>query len=102
MQLRRVLFTFGVEYDTSVSKLKKIKKIVEKIVSDTKRVKLDRVHFKEFGDSSLIFEVVYYIDTNDYNIYMDIQENINLAIKERVEKEGVGFAFPTSTIYLKR
>ncbi|MCK5449542.1 mechanosensitive ion channel family protein [Candidatus Pacearchaeota archaeon] len=102
MDTRRVVFSFGLEYKTKVEKLKKIKKIVEDIIKKEEHSTLDRVHFKGFGDSSLDFEVVYYIDTNDYNIYMDVQEKINLKIKELIEKEGVDFAFPSRTIYTKK
>lgn len=102
MQLRRVVFSFGVEYKTSVAQLKKIKKVVENIISKTKRARLDRVHFKAFGDSSLVFEVVYYIDSNDYNLYMDIQEKINLEIKEKIEKMDIDFAFPSRSVYMKK
>ena len=102
MDTRRVVFGFGVEYKTKVAKLKKIKEIVEGVVKKEKRSTLDRVHFKEFADSSLNFEVVYYVDTNDYNVYMDVQEKINLEIKELIEKEGVDFAFPSRTIYTKK
>jgi small-conductance mechanosensitive channel len=102
MNLRRILFNFGVEYGTSVDKLKKIKKVVEEIIKKEKHSRLDRVHFKEFGDSSLNFEVVYYIDSNDYNIYMDTQERINLKIKELLEKEGISFAFPSTSVYIKK
>jgi len=102
MNKRRVLFSFGVEYKTKVTQLRKIKKIVEKIIKDEKHTTLDRVHFKSFGPSSLDFEVVYYIDTNDYNVYMDVQERINLKIKQNVEKEGVDFAFPSTTVYMRK
>ena len=63
---------------------------------------LDRVHFKEFGDSSLDYEVAYYVNTGDYNKYMDAQQEINLAIKEKFEKEGIEFAYPTRTIYMNK
>ncbi len=102
MQLRRIVFSFGVEYGTKTVQLKKIKKTVEEIINKTKGARLDRVHFKAFGDSSLNFEVVYYIDSNDYNLYMDIQEKINISIKEKLEKLGVDFAFPSRTIYMKK
>lgn len=102
MQLRRIVFSFGVEYKTDVTKLKKIKKIAGEIIKKTPRAKLDRVHFKNFGDSSLNFEVVYYIDSNDYALYMDTQEKINFELKEKIEKLGVGFAFPTRTIYMEK
>ncbi len=102
MNIRRIVFSFGVEYDTGVDKLKKIKNIVTDVIKKENHSKLDRVHFKEFGDSSLNFEVVYYIDSSDYSVYMDTQEKINLKIKELLEKEGVNFAFPSTSIYMKK
>ncbi len=101
MNLRRVVFSFGVEYKTKVKQLEKIKKIVSEIITKEKDAKLDRVHFKEFADSSLVFEVVYYVNTNDYRIYMDVQEKINLKVKESLEKEGIDFAFPSHSVYMK-
>ena len=64
--------------------------------------KVDRIHFKEFGDFSLNFEVVYHLNSRDYNKYMDIQQAINLGIKEAFEKEDIEMAFPTQTIFLNR
>lgn len=102
MQKRRIVFSFGVEYDTPVKKLKKIKGIVKKIISKVDGADLDRVHFKVFGDFSLNYEVVYFVKTGDYNKYMDIQEEINLKLKEEFENEKIGFAFPTQTIHLSK
>ena len=103
MRKRRVLFKFGVTYDTPLKKLKKIPSIIEDIVNPEKLEyvdKLDRVHFIEFGDFSLNFEVVYYLTTKDYTKYMDTQQAINFAIREAFEKEEIEMAFPTQTIYL--
>lgn len=102
MKKRRIVFTFGVEYKTPNSKLKKINEIVKKIIDKEKLTALDRVHFKEFGNSSLNYEVVYYLDSNDYNVYMDVQQSINFQLKEAFEKEGIVFAFPTQTVYLEK
>ncbi|HDZ60127.1 MAG TPA: mechanosensitive ion channel family protein, partial [Candidatus Pacearchaeota archaeon] len=93
MQKRRIVFGFGIEYNTPVRKMEKIKSIVKKIIDKEKLAELDRVHFKEFGDFSLNYEVVYYLKTSDYNKYMDTQESINLSLKEAFEKEKIGFAF---------
>ncbi|MBS3081112.1 mechanosensitive ion channel family protein [Candidatus Pacearchaeota archaeon] len=102
MQRRRIAFSFGVTYDTPSSKMKKINKIVKNIIVKTKDATFDRVHFKEFGNFSLNYEVVYYVETSDYNKYMDIQEEINLGIKEAFEKEGIEFAFPTQTLHIEK
>jgi small-conductance mechanosensitive channel len=102
MSKRRATFSFSVNYDTQVKKLKKIKSIVEEIIKSTRLCQLDRVHFKSFGDYGLLYEVRYYVDSNDYNKYMDAQENINLNIKERFEKENIHFAFPTRVVHITK
>ena len=100
MEKRRVVFQFGVTYDTPVEKLKKIPKIVEEIIKSVKDTIFDRAHFFSYGDFSLIFEVVYYVLGSSYNKYMDIQQEINLKLKEVFEKEKIEFAFPTQTLYI--
>jgi len=50
----------------------------------------------------LDFEVVYYLNSSDYNKYMDTQQEINLAIKEKFEKESIKFAYPTQTIFINK
>ena len=61
-----------------------------------------RAHFQAYGTSSLDFEIVYYVLAPDYNLYMDIQQAINLRIHERFEQEGIAFAYPTQTVYVHR
>ena len=102
MEKRRVLFRIGVTYQTSLKQLKEIPKIIENIIKGTKDAAFDRAHFFSYGDFSLIFEVVYYVIGPDYNKYMDIQQEINFAIKEEFEKRGIEFAYPTQTLYLQK
>ena len=99
LQRRRIVFDVKVTCDTSVKKLKKIPRIISDIINKVELAQLDRVHFREFGDFSLDFEVVYYISTGDYNKYMDIQQQINLGILEAFEKEKIETAYPTQKIY---
>jgi small-conductance mechanosensitive channel len=99
LQRRRIAFTVKVTCDTSVEKLKRIPKIIARILKDTELADLDRAHFKQFGDFSLDFEVVYFIKTGDYNKYMDIQQHINYGILEEFEKEKIEMAYPTQKIF---
>ncbi len=100
LQRRRILFNVKVTYDTSVEKLKKIPEVIDKVIKDVELATLDRVHFRQFGDFSLDFEIVYYIKTGDYTKYMDIQQKINYGILEEFEKEGIKMAYPTQQIVL--
>ena len=102
MERRRIVFSFGVKYETPTEKLKKIPSIIKGIIDKTELADIDRVHFKSFGDFSLNFEVVYYLRSSDYNKYMDTQQEINLAIKGQFEKKGIEMAYPTQTVYVNR
>ncbi len=101
MEQRRVLFSLGVTYDTPAEKLKLIPDLIKSIVDDTQDATFARTNFATFGAYSLNFEVVYYVLTADYDRYMQINEQINLAIKEGFEQLGVSFAFPTSTVQVQ-
>lgn len=95
---RRILFRFGVVYSTPLEKLRSIGPWVRNILESQPNVRFDRVHFKEYGDSALIFEVVYFVLDPDYTVYMNIQEAINFKILSTFREHGVEFAFPTMTI----
>jgi len=102
MGKRRVVFKLGVTYQTSLEQLKVIPGIIEKVIKAVKDTTFDRSHFFSYGDFSLVFEVVYYVMSRDYNIYMDIQQEINFAIKKEFETRGIEFAYPTQTLYLNK
>lgn len=102
MAKRRIVFEFGVTYDTPKEKLEKIPAQVKAAVESQDDVEFDRAHFRNFADSSLMYEVVYYLNSGDYNRYMDTQQAINLALVDKFEKEKVEFAFPTQTVYVKK
>jgi small-conductance mechanosensitive channel len=97
---RRVVLTFGVVYETPADKLKKIPGWTKTLIDGIDETRFDRAHFTSFGDSSLNFEVVYFILNADYNSYMDKQQQINLRVMEQFHHEGIQFAFPSRTIYM--
>jgi small-conductance mechanosensitive channel len=101
MEKRRVVFKFGVVYQTTLDQIKEIPGIVKDIITSINNTGFDRAHFLSFGDFSLDFEVVYYVMSGDYNKYMDCQQEINLALKEEFEKRGIEFAYPTQTLIME-
>ena len=60
------------------------------------------MHFKDFGDFSLNYEVVYYLNSKEYVEYMNAQQDINLKIMEAFEKAKIEMAFPTQTVYVSK
>ncbi len=102
MGKRRVVFKVGVTYQTSLEKVKTIPGIIENVIKNVKDTTFDRAHFASYGDFSLVFEVVYYVMSRDYNKYMDIQQEINFAIKKEFEARDIEFAYPTQTLYVAK
>jgi len=102
LQRRRVVFSLGVIYQTPAEKLKLIPDMVKQVIVENPDAEFDRGHFKNFGDFSLNFEFVYYVLSADYTTYMNIQQNINLEIFEKFEKEGIEFAYPSQTLFLNK
>jgi small-conductance mechanosensitive channel len=104
MKERRAVFSFGIVYETPFEKVKKVPEMVREIFKGLKEgsAKLDRVHFKTLADSALSFEAVYYVPTREYVDFMDLQQEINLKLIERFEKEKIEFAYPTQTVYVAK
>jgi len=102
MEKRRVVFKLGVVYQTPTEQLREIPKMIEGIIKGVKDTAFDRAHFFSYGDSSLVLETVYYVIGADYNKYMDVQQEINFAIKEEFERRNIGFAYPTQTLYISK
>ena len=101
MTERRALFTFGVLYETPAETVARIPGIVREIVESIELTRFDRAHFRTFGASSLDFEVVYYLLQPEFNLALDVQQQINLQLMRRLQAEDVEFAYPTRTVYLK-
>jgi len=101
MQERRIIENFGITYETSQNLVQSVPSIVTRIFEALDGGRLDRVHFTSFGDSALIFEVVYYVESPDYTQYLNIQQAFNFALMKQFSELGINFAYPTQTIYSK-
>jgi small-conductance mechanosensitive channel len=103
MSERRVAFRLGVVYGTSIEKLEALPAMLREIVQGQgDKVRFDRAHFVSYGDFALVFEVVYFVLSPDYNVYMDVHQGINFDINRWFTEAGVEFAYPTQTLHLRR
>jgi len=100
MYERRIVFSLGVAYETPREKLQRIPPLLREIIEARDGVRFDRAHFAKYGDFSLDFEIVYYVQSPDYGRYMDAQQAINFRILEEFENLGVQFAYPTQTLWV--
>ncbi|MFT7645153.1 MAG: small-conductance mechanosensitive channel [Candidatus Paceibacteria bacterium] len=101
MQERRIVTQFGITYETPQERVLEVPGIVTRIFEELEDGRLDRVHFTSFGDSALIFELVYYVESSNYADYLNIQQTFNFDLLQRFAELGIEFAYPTQTIYTK-
>ncbi len=101
LEKRRILFNLGVTYQTSHKQLSEIPEMIRQVIQSKPYITFDRAHFSGYGDFSLNFEVVYYVQDADYTFYMDKQQSIYLDIFEAFEQSGIDFAYPTQTLMMQ-
>ena len=100
MWQRRVVQKFSVTYDTPSEKLRQIPGWIRGFVEAEPKLKFDRCHFAYYATSSLDYELVFLVTDPDYNVYMDLQQELFLRVLEKFADEGVSFAFPTQSLKL--
>ena len=99
---RRVVITIGVTYQTTPSQLRSIPPIVRQAVERQRPTRFDRCHLVKLADSSLAFELVYFVLDADFNKHADIQQEVLLEIIERFNEAAIDFAYPTQTVFEHR
>ncbi|CAM3407481.1 mechanosensitive ion channel family protein [Pontibacter korlensis] len=100
---RRARFDINLTYDTSSEQIRAITRDIQNYVDQHPRTNEDgRIRFLNLGPHSKDVMVQYFVDTMDWNEFIDIKEEINYKIVEIVEKHGAEFAFPTQTIHLQK
>ena len=98
--LRRVEFNISLPYYTKPDVMKKISTQIKDFINLHAKTSNDTiVVFNAFSASSLDIKVLYYIEIVEYEIYMEIKDEINYKVMEFVLANGASFAYPTSTVY---
>jgi len=98
--------TVTVTYDTTPEKLQRGIEILKEMLEARKRSfhpdKAPRVHFSDFAATSLDIGVTYWFAPPDWEPYLNFNHDFNMELLERFNAEGIEFAFPTRTVYVKQ
>jgi small-conductance mechanosensitive channel len=101
LQERRALLRIGVVYHTPADTIAAIPRLLEELVRATSLTRFDRAHFIGFGDSSLDFELAFFVQDPTYVQYMSTKQDVAIAILSEFNKRSIGFAFPTRTLHVE-
>lgn len=97
---RQVIMELGVSYDTPTILLKKMPDILREVVNSFQQCSFDRACLLEFGSSNLIFQLLYMVSEQRGGIrdFLQTRSDVNIAILDRFNKEGIVMDFPTETV----
>lgn len=93
---------YGITYDTSVEKLQRALAILDEVYKGHAMTHDVLISFNKFADSALNIQVVHWWKNTDAKAQLAGMQEMNLAVKKRFDAEGIGFAFPSQTVYLKQ
>lgn len=91
----------GLTYDTPPDKVRRALALLEEIYRAHPMTDDLILSFNKFADSALNLQVLHWWKGTDARAYLAGMQQLNLAIKERFAAEGIAFAFPSRTIYLR-
>ena len=60
------------------------------------------VRIEKFNDSSIDILVICFTSTKDWDKFLEIKEDLAIKIKDYVDKIGLNFAFPSTSIYIEK
>ncbi len=98
----KTVINVGVTYDTPADKVKHAAAVLEEIFRAHPMTHDVLVGFNKFGDSALNIQVVHWWKGTNNKAYVAGLQELNLTVKQRFDAEGISFAFPSSTVYLKQ
>ena len=104
---RRINWTIGLEYNSTLDQIKKLTEIISSYFKENDDFMVDNnyksfVRIEKFNDSSIDILVICFTSTKDWDKYLEIKEDLAIKIKDSVEKIGLNFAFPSQSIYIEK
>jgi len=106
MTHRRIYWKIGLLYDTSKEQLKAIRQDLEDYILGNDEFAhppevATFVRIDSFNDSSIDIMLYCFTKTTNWGEWLEIKERLALVIKDIVETNGSGFAYPSQSIYIE-
>lgn len=98
----KTMMNIGITYDTPPDKVQRAVTILEDVYRAHPMTHDVWISFDKFNDCSLNLLVIYWWKSTVYKDFLAGMQQFNLTIKQRFNAEGIEFAFPTQTLYLKQ
>jgi len=102
MNRRRISFTITVTSQTKAEHIKEISGVIKRIIDSIATITFERAHFLFFTDLGFTFEIVYFVDSPEYSVYAEAQQQFNIQLIEYFQSKGIEFASPPQAVVLAK
>ena len=98
---RRQVFRISVPHDTPPDAAARIPAMLRQAIEAQPLARFDRAHLWCLNEWAIDYESVYYVQSGDYNAFMDTQQAINLALLREFAAEGIKLAMPGRSVVVR-
>lgn len=98
----KTMMNFGITYDTPPARVRRALQVLEEVFRGHPKTSDLIISFNKFESASLNILVVHWWGDTDFKAYLGGIQEMNLKLKERFDAEGISFAFPTQTLYVRQ
>jgi small-conductance mechanosensitive channel len=102
MRERRAVLNFDLSYATPVEKLKQVPGWIENFVKEEDLLRFERCHLANLNETSLRYELIFWVTDPDQTKYMDRQQSLIYKILKRFEDEEITFALGSRALIVRR
>ena len=96
----RVRVNISVAYGSNIKKVREILNSIAVTEDEVCNGPSPRVRFREFGDSALIFQLLFWIEKPEMR--GRVIDSINTAIYDQFNADGIEIPFPQRTLHIKK
>ena len=96
----RVRVNISVAYGSNIKKVREILNSIALTEDEVCNDPAPRVRFREFGDSALIFQLLFWIEKPEMR--GRVIDSINTAIYDQFNADGIEIPFPQRTLHIKK
>lgn len=98
----KTVMNIGITYETSAEGVQRAITIIEEVYGSNPMTSDLIVNFNKFEASALNIQIIHWWGGTNYKEYLAKFQLLNMELKRRFDAEGIAFAFPTPTLYLKQ
>lgn len=100
MWKRRVVISFALPLNVDVQKLKEVPSWIRTLLESQPEITVDRSHLSSFANAYANYEVVYWVNSPNFNLHMDLQQKFLLNFLEKLNSQDMSIAIPSQELIL--